>query len=90
MKFKKKPVEIEAWQLPLTKEDRKDIIFKMKCHERDIVILKTNENNEDVKLEIKTLEGIMIAQNNDWIIKGVEGEFYPCKDSVFQATYERG
>lgn len=37
---------------------------------------------------IKTLEGTMLACPGDWIIKGVEGEFYPCKPGIFAATYE--
>ncbi len=36
---------------------------------------------------IKTLEGEMKAQPEDWIIKGVQGEFYPCKPNIFEATY---
>lgn len=39
-------------------------------------------------LTIKTLEGEMIASNGDWIIKGVAGEFYPCKPDIFEQTYE--
>lgn len=39
-------------------------------------------------IEIKTLEGIMKADVGDWIIRGIKGEFYPCKDNIFQATYE--
>ena len=39
-------------------------------------------------LEIATLEGVMIAKEGDWIIKGVKGEFYPCKPDIFGATYE--
>lgn len=39
-------------------------------------------------LYIDTLEGRMTAQVGDWIIKGVKGEFYPCKPSIFAATYE--
>lgn len=39
-------------------------------------------------LAIRTLEGIMRAQPGDWIIKGVNGEFYPCKPDVFAKTYE--
>lgn len=38
--------------------------------------------------EIKTLEGIMTASPNDWIIKGVQGEFYPCKPGIFAETHE--
>ncbi len=39
-------------------------------------------------LDIFTLEGVMRAQYGDWIIKGVEGEFYPCNNKIFHATYE--
>ena len=39
-------------------------------------------------LDIFTLEGVMRAQYGDWIIKGVEGEFYPCNNRIFHATYE--
>jgi hypothetical protein len=45
--------------------------------------------NEDGSLSIDTIEGVMLAQVGDWIIQGVEGELYPCKHSVFVATYER-
>ena len=40
------------------------------------------------KIEIHTLEGAMSASVNDWIIKGVNGEFYPCKPDIFAKTYE--
>jgi len=39
-------------------------------------------------LDIPTLEGVMTAQPGDWIIRGVEGEFYPCKPDIFEQTYE--
>ena len=39
-------------------------------------------------LEIETLEGMMTAQQNDYIIKGVKGEFYPCKPDIFEQTYD--
>ena len=39
-------------------------------------------------ITIPTLEGIMTAGAGDWIIRGVQGEFYPCKNDIFQATYE--
>lgn len=38
--------------------------------------------------EIPTLEGVMIANKGDWLITGVEGEQYPCKDAIFRKTYE--
>jgi hypothetical protein len=43
--------------------------------------------DEDEQL-IETLEGSMKASPGDWIIKGVEGEMYPCKPSIFRQTYE--
>ena len=40
------------------------------------------------RMEIHTLEGTMVANPGDWIITGVKGETYPCKDDIFRATYE--
>ena len=39
-------------------------------------------------LKIQTLEGVMTAQQGDYIIRGVQGEFYPCKPDIFEQTYE--
>jgi hypothetical protein len=41
-----------------------------------------------IALSIPTLEGVMHANRGDWIIRGVYGEFYPCKADIFEATYE--
>ena len=43
----------------------------------------------DGRLGIETLEGVMAANPGDWIVKGVKGEFYPCKPDIFAETYER-
>jgi hypothetical protein len=80
MKYRKKPVVIEAIQW--TGENTVDI---------DTF---TNSNFVEVTrggikmLEIYTLEGTMKAHINDYIIKGVQGEFYPCKPKIFEETYE--
>ena len=76
MKYKKKPVEIEA-------------------------VKWTGENAEEVQsfigdmghvkgayVDIATLEGLMVASEGDMIIKGVKGEFYPCKPDIFEMTYD--
>lgn len=42
----------------------------------------------DGTLQVDTLEGTMRCDVGDWLIRGVEGEFYPCKDSIFLASYE--
>lgn len=79
-RFRKRPVEIEAMQL-----------------------LPSNEGNvaswcgsaiEHVRgemptLSITTLEGVMLASMGDWIVKGVKGEFYPVREDIFYATYEK-
>ena len=40
-------------------------------------------------ININTLKGIMLASKGDWVIKGVKGEYYPCKPDIFEATYEQ-
>jgi hypothetical protein len=81
MKYRKKPVVIEAVQW-----DGTDISL-------DAIADLAYDGNRRVqqvgdKLEIPTLEGVMTASVNDWIIKGVSGEVYPCKPDIFKMTYE--
>lgn len=85
MKFRKKPVVIEAWQLhpddgmtrPLPPAWLIDA-----CVNKQVQIVPGGEAH------IVTLEGIMTASVGDWIIQGVKGEIYPCKPDIFAATYE--
>lgn len=46
------------------------------------------QDSKNPKLKIQTLEGVMEASVGDYIIKGVNGEFYPCKPDIFEKTYE--
>ena len=81
MKFRKKPVVIEAVQwngFDDSFEAIGDLAYGGNRHVQRI----------GNKLEIPTLEGVMTASLGDWIIKGVSGEVYPCKPDVFEATYE--
>lgn len=75
MKYRKKPVVIEAIQYVPGNEKR--------LSEWDESI-----HVNRLGLEIDTLEGVMTASYGDFIIKGVQGEFYPCKPDIFGATYE--
>lgn len=79
--WRKKPVVIEARQFNGGwTGDGTEILDWM---------VKGGEWNGDTKeLSIHTLEGVMTASKGDWIIKGVSGEFYPCKPDIFAATYE--
>lgn len=83
MKFKKKPVIIDAIQFDGNKESMKRIIIDLQMPHGSY------EPKFDGTFRIKTLEGTMMAIPGDWIIKGVASEFYPCKDTIFKLTYEK-
>lgn len=86
-KFRKKPVIIEAIQFD--GENRQDIIaWMLSSAENAARNLYLNPTDDDNELSITTLEGVMHVSENDWVIKGVKGEFYPCKPDIFEATYE--
>lgn len=74
-RYRKKPVEISAYYVSAVNINQ----AANWCGGRVV-------NN--TKIEIDTLEGVMTAQTGDYIIKGVQGEFYPCKPDIFKATYE--
>ena len=95
MRFRKKPIVIEAFQM--TKERRMDNIewpewlneAWNKEEGEDGALFRMNKEAEmpDI-LCIQTLEGIHIINWGDWIIQGVKGEIYPCKPDIFEQTYE--
>jgi len=87
MKYVKKPVVIDAVQY--NGDWRILDAFPFKEVEHIIAIPKHTETNEPGHLEIPTLEGCMRADIGDWIIRGVKGEFYPCKPDIFESTYEK-
>lgn len=79
MKFRKKPVVIEAEQY-----------LEGPNHDFPFIELDVLQYDEDGHFQyIETLEGAMKVSDGDWIIKGVNGEFYPCKPDIFKKTYER-
>ena len=77
-RYRKKPVEIEALQYT--------------GYNHDAVMFFTNGQAvwapREGKLTIPTLEGDHTASAGDWIIRGVKGEYYPCKPDIFEMTYE--
>lgn len=77
MKYRKKPVVIEAVQFDGTIQSIESL-----------QIPECSQQLGSRTLQIQTLEGEMTAQPGDWIIRGVKGEFYPCKPEIFAATYE--
>lgn len=81
--FRKKPVEIEAFRLAI---DNIPDWFMDKVSSNDIIL--RGEYRDLQSCEINTLEGVMVGNKGDYIIKGVKGEIYPCKPDIFEATYE--
>lgn len=81
-RYRKKPVEIEAWFLDVNDYDD-EMLAASWCDGETV-----GEGFEPHIIAITTLEGTMYADHGDWIIKGVKGEFYPCKPDIFAATYE--
>lgn len=83
-KFRKKPVIIDAIQISKNNlDDVRDFMGGEAHRNIDFAI-----NYGAGWVSITTLEGRMVANPGDWIIKGVKGEFYPCKPDIFEATYE--
>lgn len=78
MKYRKRPVIIEAVQF---RTDNRDELETFLSGVPGATIFRKH-------VVISTREGQMMADLGDWIIKGVEGEFYPCKPSIFERTYE--
>lgn len=82
--YRKKPVIIEAEQF--TREHFPEMLK----HDKDTTIegVASWIGDDGRRIDILTLEGTMTAHEGDWIIKGVNGEFYPCKPDIFEKTYE--
>lgn len=88
MKYRKKPVVIEAiqWNENNLKEVMEFIESEFEYEPN--THWYTNKFSYNGKLYINTLEGDMLVSKYDYIIKGIKGEFYPCKPDIFEATYE--
>lgn len=86
-RYRKKPVVVEAVQWDGTANGATPIIDWILEGEQTARYVDYI-GEEWATLHIDTLEGTMSALPNDWIIRGVQGEFYPCKPDIFVATYE--
>jgi hypothetical protein len=82
-KYRKKPVVIEAVQFC---DDSFETTEKLQNLGLDPI--RIGYENKEPVLKIETLNGLMTASVGDWVIKGVNGEFYPCKPDIFTQTYE--
>jgi hypothetical protein len=94
-KYRKKPIVIEAFQMTL---ERRKLFWPQWLHDARLAETNTEgslqpsqfPNSEGTdELEIVTLEGTHRVSWGDYIIQGVQGELYPCKPDIFEATYEK-
>lgn len=83
MKFRKKPVVIDAFQHKFDDTSTVPVPKWVFDASADGTFVW-----RDGELHIKTLEGLMHVSEDDWIIRGVKGELYPCKPDIFETTYD--
>lgn len=93
MKYRKKPIVIEARKVPAEPTIDDQNARARYISERDSITdwcdgYALRDEGESAHIVISTLEGDMRANPGDWIIKGVNGEFYPCKPDIFEKSYE--
>ena len=79
-KYRKKPVVIEAHKF--TDENKNQVFNWIRCNTEAMFL------DGKPAIKIQTLEGDLIATLGDYVIKGIQGEFYPCKPDIFELTYE--
>ena len=87
-KYRKKPVVVRAWKFDGTTDSLPPMnhtAHKLWYREHD----RVNDQHFPPTVVVRTLEGDMTAQVGDYIIEGVNGEFYPCKPDIFEKTYEQ-
>lgn len=98
MKYRKKPITVDAIQWTGDNEiEMEQFIstkFSITYNEPEIFetwdadTITTEARTKEKEISIDTLEGTMIANKGDYIIRGINGEFYPCKPDIFEKTYE--
>ena len=86
MKYRKKPVIIDAWKFDVEFVSLKNA--REFCKKNDLPIWGTGGMGGKPGMIIPTLEGNHLAEVGDWIVRGVKGEYYPVKPDIFEMTYE--
>lgn len=83
--YRKKPVIVKAVQFLDTPESIREVVNFISKSGRAVTV---SYKKETPRVKVKTLEGNMWANVGDYVIRGVAGEFYPCKQEIFEQTYE--
>lgn len=86
MKYRKRPVIVEAIQF----NDQSSINRMCNVWQKEFMnVADFDVDEEKENFFIETLEDVFVVSLNDYVIKGVKGEFYPCKPDIFEMTYEK-
>lgn len=89
MRYRKKPVEVDVQRFTVGWTDKWELEkFFGESYEDIYIVAQDDPGGLVSSLAIPTLEGVMEVSDGDFIIKGVKGEFYPCKPDIFEQTYE--
>ena len=92
VKYRKKPVTVEAVQATFESIQSGDLIDWLVGNQAIYKIVTTHADGiimpDEWYIDLYTLEGTMTCDPGDWIIKGIKGELYPCKPDIFEATYD--
>lgn len=88
MNYRKKPVVIEAVQFFSKDYQTSDFLQNAVRDKANMGAYWFGKSASDGRYFIDTLEGAMHVNEGDYVIKGVQGEFYPCKPDIFEMTYE--
>lgn len=95
MKYRKKPVVIEAMQvvrdgfMKVYQWVEENTQGSFDPYDESVPVSGVSIDPETGFMLIATLEGVMQVKMNDWVIRGINGEFYPCKPDIFEKTYEK-
>ena len=88
-KYRKKPVEVDAIQWDgINLSEIKEFVGDRLAYDIIDTAWQVGKGKPHVLMKIKTLEGDMEVSEKDFIIKGINGEYYPCKPDIFKKTYE--
>ncbi|WDL96915.1 hypothetical protein [Alicyclobacillus sp. ALC3] len=87
-KFRKKPDVIDAFKWTADIDQTEDPEWAVAAIERGDIWFEDVPKPEAVEMRIRTLKGVMTARRGDYVIREVNGEIYPCKPGIFEATYE--
>jgi hypothetical protein len=84
--YRKQPIEIKAIQFDGTNEVDIELFMKESNEQTGNLIGSTSGEDDD--LYIETIEGVLHISQDDFVIRGIKGEFYPCRPDIFYETYE--